>query len=247
MVDDLSSEALAATMPADPPRPVRAYPALLSTEAAALAWARAGAPAGAVIVADYQASARGRGGWPWQVRAGVGLGFSLVLRPRLAAVRDGWLYVVALCALADVVGADARLEWPDEVRVRGARAAAVGIQADLVAPEAPWAVVSVLIDDAKPPRGPLLARAVAAIEERAHTASSPLLRSYLERCDTLGRAVRARLLPLGPAGPEVSGTAVTVLRDGALVIAAADGRRVAVPPASLALLEDVAAPAAPPR
>ena len=57
--DDLAADALAADLPG---RPLRSYPALLSTEADALAWARAGGPGGAVVVAGYQASPRGRAG-----------------------------------------------------------------------------------------------------------------------------------------------------------------------------------------
>jgi BirA family biotin operon repressor/biotin-[acetyl-CoA-carboxylase] ligase len=240
--DDLSLDALAAALPE---RAVRTYPALLSTEADALAWARAGAPQGAVVVADYQASPRGRGGRPWQVLPGVGLAFSLVLRPRLAPARDGWLYVIASCAIADVLGSDARLDWPDEVRVGERRVAAVGVQAELAPPGAPWAVVSVLMVEARPPRTPLLARVVEAIEARDRAPAEALLHDYLARCSTLGRAVRARLLPLGPAGGEVAGTAVTVLKDGALVVATPDARRVAVPPGVLAVLDDAEAPAAP--
>lgn len=243
MCDDLSPERLAAALPA---RELRSYPAVLSTEADALAWARTGAPAGAVVVADYQASPRGRGGRPWQVMPGVGLAFSLILRPRLAPARDGWLYVVALCAIADVLGPDARFEWPDEARVGEQRAAAVGVQADLGPPGPPWAVVSVIVDGARPPRAPLLGRVVEAIEARDRSPAAALLNDYSARCATLGRAVRARLLPLGPAGGEVTGTAVAVLKDGALVVATADARRVAVPPHVLAVLEDAGAPAAPP-
>ncbi|MDQ4130536.1 MAG: hypothetical protein M3133_06040, partial [Actinomycetota bacterium] len=75
-----------------PGRPVRTYPAILSTSADAFAWARAGAPEGALVVADYQAAPRGRAGLPWEVRPGEGLGFSLVLRPELPPEREGWLY-----------------------------------------------------------------------------------------------------------------------------------------------------------
>ena len=65
---DLDPDVLAQALPG---RPVRSYPALLSTDADAQAWARTGASAGAVVVADYQASPRGRGGLPWTVRPGA--------------------------------------------------------------------------------------------------------------------------------------------------------------------------------
>lgn len=60
--EDLSPEALSRALPG---RPLRTYPALASTAAAAHAWARSGAHEGAVIVAGYQAAPRvGEGGEP---------------------------------------------------------------------------------------------------------------------------------------------------------------------------------------
>jgi BirA family biotin operon repressor/biotin-[acetyl-CoA-carboxylase] ligase len=218
----------------------------LSTEADALAWARSGAPEGAVVVADYQASPRGRAGWPWQVTEGQGLGFSVVLHPRLSPEREGWVYVVAACALADVIGDAATVAWPDEVRLEGRRAGAVGVQARL-GPQSPsWAVVNVLVPEASRPRAPLLARLVEAIESGHRASPTTVLADYRARCETIGRTLRARLIPLGPGGPEVTGRAVTVLKDGALVLETADGRRVRVRPQNLGLLEDPVEAAGPP-
>lgn len=220
-----------------PGRPVRSYAALLSTHADALAWARAGAPGGALVAADYQASPRGRGGLEWAVVPGQGLGFSLVLRPDLPAEREGWLYAVAVSALADVAGAEARIEWPDEVHLGGERAGAVGLHVELGEGGCEWAVASVLVPGARPPRAPLLAAVVAALEERYRSDPAQVLEDYLPRCSTVGRDVTARLVPLGPAGPRVTGTAVSVRDDGSLVLEPRDGRRIAVPPQSLGLLE----------
>lgn len=231
---DLSGDALARVLPA---RPLRSYPALLSTEADALAWARAGAPDGALVVADYQASPRGRAGWPWEVRPGAGLGFSIVLRPNLAARREGWLYTVATSGLAEALDGETTIEWPDEVRIGGRRAAAVGVQVQPEGNALTWAVISVLVVEATPPRGPLLARVVEAIEARARARSASVLADYRRHCETIGRRVCARLVPLRPGGPNVTGTAVGSLADGALLIEPEDGRRVAVPPPSLGLLE----------
>lgn len=232
---DLSAEALSEHLL---DRPLRAYPALLSTEADALAWARAGAPEGAVVVADYQAAPRGRAGLLWRVEPGRGLAFSLVLRPRLSPEREGWLYTVATSGLADVAGEEAGIEWPDEVKVGRERNSAVGIQAGFGAHGTEWAVVTVLVEDAAPPRGPLLERVVAAIEARLRERSADVLSAYLERCATLGRRVRARMIPMGPGGPEFTGRAVSALKDGALLLETAEGRRVAVRPQNLGLLEE---------
>lgn len=233
--EDLSSNVLSETLPG---RPVRTYSAILSTSADALAWARAGAPEGAVVVADYQASPRGRAGIPWEVRPGEGLGFSLVLRPQLPPEREGWLYTVATSGIADVIGPEARIRWPDEILLGGGRAAAVGIHVELGPQITDWAVMTALVPEARPVRGPLLARLVEAIEDRYHGGAEAVLEDYLPRCETLGRRVRARLIPLGPSGPQVVGVAVNCLDDGALVLETDRGSRVAVRPQNLGLLEE---------
>lgn len=225
---------------------VRAYPALLSTESEAMAWARSGAPAGAVVVADYQASPRGRGGLPWTVQPGRGLGFSLVVQPVLSPEREGWPYVTASLAIADVLGDGAALDWPDTVvgRIGGRPLARLGVYVELGPARTNWATVTVLVDDVRPPRGPLLGRLTDALELRLADDVDTVLAAYRSRCITLGRQVRARLIPMGPGGPEVNGEAVDVLADGALVVLTARGHRVAVPPQNLGLLE---APAIPPE
>lgn len=230
MSGDLEPSELEALLPE---RPLRFYPALLSTEADAQAWARAGAPAGAVVVAGYQASPRGRGGLEWHPEPGRSLAFSLVVRPEpiLPAAREGWLYVAAVAALADL--GDGEIEWPDAVTGVGA----VGVHVELHPLRVEWAIVSVLLEPALPPRGPLLARAVEAIETRLAEPSARVLADYLRRCATIGRRVEARLVPMGPSGARVSGIARTVLADGALVLEQEDGRRLAVRPQGLGVLE----------
>ncbi len=234
--DDLAPQALAAVLGA---RPVRAYPALLSTEPEARAWARAGAAAGAAVVADYQASPRGRAGFPWQVRQGNGLGFSVVARPELLAEREGWAYLPVQLAIRDVLGGE--LEWPDLVRTPdGTVLARVVVHAELGAGGVDWLVVTALIEDAQPPRGPLLATLLEAVERRLGEPVDAVLVDYRAACLTLGRHVVARLIPLGPGGPQVVGEAVDVLADGALVLRTPRGSRVAVPPPDLGLLEEPA-------
>ncbi len=228
-MDTHLGDALAAAMPR---RPLRFYPALLSTEADALAWARAGAPQGAVVAAGYQASPRGRAGLEWDV--GDGLAFSLILRPRLPAAREGWLYTVATSGLADALGDGATVEWPDEVRRGGARAGAVGVYVEVGPLGTDWAVVNVLLVEAEPE---LVGRVVEAIEVRHASTTTPVLADYLRRCETIGHDVRARLIPLGPGGPQVQGRAVSSSLDGSLVLETSEGRRLAVPPQNLGVIE----------
>jgi BirA family transcriptional regulator, biotin operon repressor / biotin---[acetyl-CoA-carboxylase] ligase len=178
MSPDLSEAALSEALGE---RPVRAYPAIVSTESDALAWARAGAPAGAVVVADYQLAPRGRGGFVWDMREGEGRGFSLVTRPDLPVRREGWPYIAASVALAEVAGSEATLRWPDEIRLREERWASVAVHAH-VGPEAvEAAVISVHLLAADPPRGPLLARVVAAIEAHQDATEERVKEAFLAR------------------------------------------------------------------
>ena len=100
-----------------------------------------------------------------------------------------------------------------------------------------WAIVNVLVERAEPPRAALLARLVEAIETRLAEPTAHVLAEYLPRCLTIGRSVRARLVPMSPGGPEVAGTARTSLTDGALVIETDEERRIAVRPQALGVLE----------
>ena len=243
MTDDLTPVGVAAALGE---RPVRAYPALLSTEVTAMAWARAGAATGSVVVADYQASPRGRGGLPWTVQAGRGLGFSLILRPTLSPEREGWPYLTSSLAVADVLGDQVGLEWPDTVSgvAEHDTQAQVGTHAELGPDRTEWVCITVLIAVTQTPRVELLDRLVTAVELRLSDDENEVLSAYRSRCQTLGRQVRARMIPMGPGGPEVVGEAVDVLGDGSLVVLTARGNRVAVPPQNLGLLE---APQVPPE
>lgn len=229
-------------------RAARSYPALLATEPVAMAWAREGAPSGAVVVADYQASPRGRGGWPWTVHAGRGLGFTLLVRPELEPEREGWPYVACLLGLHDAVGTpSSSMVWPDTLcSDSGDVLARLGVYVELGPSRTQWAVATVLVEQADPPRAPLLARVLAAMEKRLAQPAAVVLADYRARCSTLGQQRRARLIPLGPGGPEVTGEAVDVLADGALVLLTARGNRVAVPPQNLGLLEEPVGPVAEP-
>lgn len=212
---DLSEEAVAAALPG---RDVHVFPALVSSEADAVAWARAGAPEGAVVVADYQISLRGWAGRPWPVRSGQGLAFSIVLRPRIAPVRAGWLYIAAITALLDVAGTDLTFRWPDEADRDGERIGSVVNTPSAGVAGLDFCAVSVMLAHGEPPRAPLLARLVEAVESRYRAHAEDVLADYRPRCSTLGREVCASFFPLGPRSKQVVGRAVDVTPSGALVV-----------------------------
>lgn len=192
-----------------------------------------------MVVADYQVSARGRAGLEWKVTPGTSLCFSLVLKPKLTPEREGWLYTSVTSGLALAFGREATIEWPDEVMTGTARAAATGIEVELGPEGVEWAVANVLVPIAAGPRSELLATLVESIEARGRATNDSVLPDYLARCATLGRRVRARLIPMGPGGPEVKGEAVGSVMDGALIIKTERGSRIAVRPQNLGLLEDL--------
>ncbi|MDP8968119.1 MAG: hypothetical protein M3N04_05925 [Actinomycetota bacterium] len=231
--DDLAAESLAAVAG---DRPLQSHRVLLSAAVTASDWARAGAPHGAVVVADQQIAPRGRAGRPWKVAPGQGLAFALVLRPQLASEREGWLYTVVLTALADACGDGVTIEWPDEIHREGVMAAATGIEVRLGGLQVKWAVVNLLVPAAQPPRGELLGSVLQAIDARLASPPRDVLEDYSALCRTLGRDVRMRLL--GGAA-RLQGRALEVLDDGALVLESDSGRRIPVRPQDIGSIEDV--------
>ncbi|PAP78242.1 biotin--[acetyl-CoA-carboxylase] ligase [Rubrivirga marina] len=108
--------------------PIRHLASAGSTMDEAAAWAAEGAPHGAVVVAEHQHGGRGRHGRAWEAPPGQSLLVTVVLRPDLAADRVGLVPLAAGLAVAEAVdafGADARLKWPNDVRVGGRKLAGV--------------------------------------------------------------------------------------------------------------------------
>lgn len=95
-----------------------------STNADLLVAARAGAPAGAVLVAEEQSAGRGRLDRSWQSWPGAGLTFSVLLRPaEVPTGSRGWLSLLTGVAVAEALAAqaaiEARLKWPNDVLAAG--------------------------------------------------------------------------------------------------------------------------------
>jgi BirA family transcriptional regulator, biotin operon repressor / biotin---[acetyl-CoA-carboxylase] ligase len=91
-----------------------------STNADLLAAGRAGAQAGAVLVAEAQTAGRGRLHRSWQSQPGAALTFSVLLRPaRVPPASRGWLPLLTGVAVASALrtstGADVSLKWPNDV------------------------------------------------------------------------------------------------------------------------------------
>ncbi len=109
-----------------------------STNDRALAWAREGAPHGAVVTADEQTAGRGRLGRRWASPAGEGLYASVVLRPTAyfgaVAGSRGWSPQWSALGLAVGLGLyeglarwlpQIRLKWPNDLLVERRKLAGV--------------------------------------------------------------------------------------------------------------------------
>jgi BirA family biotin operon repressor/biotin-[acetyl-CoA-carboxylase] ligase len=92
-----------------------------STNSDAQAAARNRAPHGSVYFADEQLAGRGRGDHGWQSAAGGGVYVSVLLRPRIPALRLPMLPLAAGLAAAEAIRLAARvtvdLRWPNDLLI----------------------------------------------------------------------------------------------------------------------------------
>ncbi len=100
---------------------VRGFAEIDSTNRYLLDEARAGAPAGLVVVADHQTAGRGRLGRTWVAPPGSSLLLSVLLRPDTPVERRHGLVMAAGLAMAEAVeattGVVAGLKWPNDLLV----------------------------------------------------------------------------------------------------------------------------------
>jgi BirA family biotin operon repressor/biotin-[acetyl-CoA-carboxylase] ligase len=210
-----------------------------STQTTAFALAAEGAEDRTVVVADYQASGRGRRGRAWEAPPGQSLLATILIRPRLTLAQWPAYSLVAAVAVAEALARTAalaaRLKWPNDVLIAGRKIAGILLESRLVG-ATPAAVVAVgvginLAQRAFP--AALAPRATSvAIETGRSVARDTMLEVLLEAFDAWrGRLegegmapVRARWLALADTIGRrvsidgVSGVAVDLDRDGALVL-----------------------------
>lgn len=145
MPSDLSAEAIEAVVGGCLGRPVRWFDAIGSTNDEAWAWARDGAPEGALVVADHQTQGRGRWDRAWVDRAGSSLMFSVVLHPHGAIEAVSLLTTAAGLACAEAVeavsGLRTGLKWPNDVTLGGKKLAGLLVESATLGGRVETAVV----------------------------------------------------------------------------------------------------------
>lgn len=108
-------------------RPFQYHDQVDSTNDLAQNWLRAGAPAGAVVIADEQLKGRGRRGHFWHTPPGVALAVSVMLRPDRAALHQVTLLgALAIAETLIALGAtDVGIKWANDVLLNGRKVSGV--------------------------------------------------------------------------------------------------------------------------
>lgn len=210
-----------------------------STNADVAAAARAGAPAGTVIVADHQTAGRGRLDRTWEAPAGSGLVMSALVRPEeLESTLWPWIPLMAGVATAEALarlGLVAQLKWPNDVEIHGRKLAGILVER-IETPDGPAAVIgiglnvamsadqlpiptatSLILEGIEVDRGAVLAVVLEALGrcyDMLLADAGAVRAAYLAACSTVGSPVRVSL----PDGSTLDGDATDVDEDGRLVV-----------------------------
>jgi BirA family transcriptional regulator, biotin operon repressor / biotin---[acetyl-CoA-carboxylase] ligase len=225
-------------------RVIRVVETTSSTNADARAAAEGGAGEGLVIVAEQQTAGRGRLDRIWESPPRAGVLMSMLLRPEVPAGQLPLLPLLTAVAVVEAVRSvaeiSARVKWPNDVLVDGAKlggillerlssgAAIVGIGLNVTtrADELPVeTATSVRLAGGVADRESLVKEILRSFERRysayvsAKGEPESVLPAYRELCETLERDVVVLL----PDGASVSGIATAVDEGGMLVVRQADG------------------------
>jgi BirA family biotin operon repressor/biotin-[acetyl-CoA-carboxylase] ligase len=204
---------------------------------------------GLVILAEEQTAGRGRRGRTWTAPPRSSLLMSVLLFPPPALASTGWLTALGAVAAAEVVqewtGLEARIKWPNDVRVEGKKIAGVlvergsgaiigiGLNANLRSEDLPESIAGSatslrvllggLVDRSELARA--LIRRLDDWYERGRTRGPETLGpAWRDRSEHLGRPVCVTT----PAGPRVGRLDDLDLLRG-LMLALPQGAREAIP------------------
>jgi BirA family biotin operon repressor/biotin-[acetyl-CoA-carboxylase] ligase len=211
-----------------------------STNTEAARQAAQGAAEGLLVLADVQTAGRGRQGRRWQAPPGTSLMASLLLRPDTAIDRVALLPLLIGLAVVEacetlVSGAQLTLKWPNDLLADGRKCAGILVEVPATGAVVAGAGINVDWRDLRRPtelaavtslselgRGPvdrwrLLPLLLDRFDRRYgawRDDPRAFLPAYRERCATIGQRVRVEQVD----GRSLTGTAVGVTDDGALLI-----------------------------
>ncbi len=231
-----------------PPFRVEAFDRVDSTSSVARALAEDGAAHGTVVWAGEQTAGRGRLSRQWSSPPG-NLYLSIVLRPVVAAPRVaelGFLCALAVAETAEAFlpgGPSARLKWPNDVLLDGAKIAGILLEGQFSAQLLAFVIAGIGINVASSPASPaypttslralgsgdiepgavltiLLARLSSWLEVWKANAFPPVRTAWMERAARLGETITIRV-----GNQPNEGVFDGIDDTGALLLRTADGTR----------------------
>jgi BirA family transcriptional regulator, biotin operon repressor / biotin---[acetyl-CoA-carboxylase] ligase len=199
-------------------------------------------PAGRVIAAERQLAGRGRRGAAWVCPPGLGLAFSVLLRPTIHKALWPRLSLATGIAVAEALesfGIMAELKWPNDIWIAGKKISGILVEAgeDFVIvgiglnvgvmdfpDELRTSATSLCLECGEAPsRGQVLARITAKLDAWQHAIDADfpaLLRAYRLRCALTGRRVQ-----LWSAGELLTGEVSGIGDGGELLLRDETGTR----------------------
>jgi BirA family biotin operon repressor/biotin-[acetyl-CoA-carboxylase] ligase len=166
---------------------VHCYKTTGSTNEVASRLAESGAPEGTLVVTEKQTRGRGRLGRHWHSPAGLGLYFSIVLRPRLEFSKVPALSLVAalsVCRVLEDLGTPvAQIKWPNDCLLGNKKVAGILVELSAELDRISHAILGIGINvnhdrDDFPVR--LRSRATSILLQKGYKVNRPeLLRGFL--------------------------------------------------------------------
>jgi len=160
-----------------------------STNDIAFSLARGGSPEGTLVIAEEQTRGKGRLGREWHSPPGLGLWFSIILRPDIAAYQSSTVSLAVALAVAGVIrdsyGVDARIKWPNDVLVGPKKICGILTEAEFCEDSVEFVVVGAGIN--------VLQGEIDFPDELRDIATSIAIESQSEvdRVDVISRVLRA--------------------------------------------------------
>jgi BirA family biotin operon repressor/biotin-[acetyl-CoA-carboxylase] ligase len=187
----MDQESIEGALAGLPLGPIRYFESATSTNDLARDWARGAAPDLSLVIADEQTAGKGRSGRSWITPAGAALAFSLVLRPERGEGAGKWLPrlggaagLAIASAFESLFGLQPELKWPNDVLLRGKKAAGVLIEIDWDGDQAQSIVVGIGINvfERSIPRAEMLRFPATSLETEIGTQPDrlPILAEILQ-------------------------------------------------------------------
>ena len=235
-------------------RPFRFYPAIGSTNDAALNWMREGAEDGSIVITDHQTSGKGRRGRIWYTLPSSALTFSLILFcEKNSSQQCTMLAAVAVYEMLKELGIQRiGIKWPNDILVENYKVCGILSEALWSGEKFIGVVVGIGINISIDFSGTQLFKKAISLRDVVNTPIDPtiLLNSLLDKFDSwrvhlgtpkLFQEWRNRLIGLGRLVKleHLSGIAKSVDESGALCLELGDGQEIQILAGTLQIKKEI--------